>query len=191
MASLQEMSLAEERLGVSRNVLAIAAAMLSLQAYCHRDGIRIDYLNNNRTDAYLQHTVGLVFKILPLALDLRMVSGPEDLLQAVNRQLVDGLAHSICDYGSLDNVALAEALEVNYIADLGSASHLNELNPTELELEISTSTTATGGRAVIYLIEEEGQVNIDIEYQKKAYAEGSMKKFLNLYVEKFRQLVKG
>ena len=58
---------------------------------------------------------------------------------------------------------------------LGCASHLNDLNPTELELEVSTGTTAAGGRAVIYLIEEDGQVNILIEYQKKAYAEGSMK----------------
>ena len=58
---------------------------------------------------------------------------------------------------------------------LGRASHLNDLNPTELELEVSTGTTAAGGRAVIYLIEEDGQVNILIEYQKKAYAEGSMK----------------
>ena len=191
LVSLREMSLAEDRLGVSRNVLAIAAAMLSLQEYCHRDDIRVDSLNNNRTDAYLQHTVGLVFKMLPLALDLRLVSGPEDLLSAIHRQLVEGLAHSICDYSSLDNVAFADALLVNYVANLGDASHLSDLNPTELELEISTSTVATGGRAVIYLNEEEGQVNIDIEYQKRAYAEGSMKKFLNLYVEKFRQLVKG
>lgn len=74
---------------------------------------------------------------------------------------------------------------------LGRASHLNDLNPTELELEVSSGAIATGSHVAIYLTEENGQVNIDIEYQKRAYAEGSMKKFLNLYVEKFRQLVKG
>ena len=43
----------------------------------------------------------------------------------------------------------------------------------------------------LYLTEEDGQVNLDIDYQKNAYAEGSMKKFMNIYVEKLRQLVQG
>ena len=189
MVSLREMSCAEERLGVSRNILAIAAAMLALREYCQRDEIRIDYINNNRTDAYLQHTVGLVFKIFPVAVDLRDFPALEDFLREVNRQLVEGFAHSICDYGTLDNVALEDALDVNYITNVGDASDLGILNPRELELEASYE--ATECRVELYLTEEDGQVNLAIEYQKNAYAEGSMKKFLNLYVEKFRQLVKG
>ena len=110
-------------------------------------------------------------------------------MQEVNRQLVEGFAHSICDYGSFDKDALEDALDVNYIADLGDASNWKELNPKEMD--IGNAYEATECRVEIYLTEEEGQVNIDIEYQKNAYAEGSMKKFMNLYVEKFRQLVKG
>jgi bacitracin synthase 3 len=142
-----------------------------------------------RTDAYLQHTVGLVFKIFPVAVDLRDFPALEDFLREVNRQLVEGFAHSICDYGTLDNVALEDALDVNYITNVGDASDLGILNPRELELEASYE--ATECRVELYLTEEDGQVNLAIEYQKNAYAEGSMKKFLNLYVEKFRQLVKG
>ena len=63
------------------------------------------------------------------------------------------------------------------------------LNPRALELEASYE--ATECRVELYLTEEDGQVNLDIDYQKNAYAEGSMKKFMNLYVEKFRQLVQG
>ncbi|MBR0284074.1 MAG: AMP-binding protein, partial [Selenomonadaceae bacterium] len=189
MVSLPEMSRAEKRWGVSRNILAIAAAMLALREYCQRDEIRIDYINNNRTDAYLQHTVGLVFKIFPMAVDFRDFPAVEDFLREVNRQLVEGFAHSICDYGSFDKVALEDALDVNYITNVGDASDLGVLNPRELELEASYE--ATECRVELYLTEEDGQVNLDIDYQKNAYAEGSMKKFMNLYVEKFRQLVQG
>ena len=51
MVFLSEISRAEKRWGVSRNVLAIVAAMLALREYCQRDEIRIDYTNNNRLDA--------------------------------------------------------------------------------------------------------------------------------------------
>lgn len=187
MVSLQDMSCAEGRWGVSRNVLAIAVAMLAMREYCQRNEIRIDYINNNRSDAYLQHTVGLVFKILPIAVDFHDFPATEDFLREVNRQLVEGFAHSICDYGSFDKNALEDALAVNYVAELGDASDFSELNPRELE--IGNAYEATECRVELYLTEEEGQVNIYIQYQKRAYAEGSMKKFLDIYVKKFRQLV--
>lgn len=187
VVSLQDMSLMEKRLGVSRNVLAIAVAMLALQEYCHQDEIRVDYLNNNRTDLYLQHTVGLVFKMLPLAIDLRHFPAREDFLREVNRQLVEGFAHSICDYSALDNVALQDAFVVNYVANMGDASALEGLNFQEMEL--GDCRQETNSRAIIYLMEDEEQVNIVIEYQKHAYGEGSMKKFLELYVKEFRELL--
>lgn len=189
VVSLQEMSLMEKRFGVSRNVLAIAVAMLALQEYCHRDEIHIDSLNHNRTDVYLQHTVGLVFKILPLAINLLHFPGLEDLLREVKRQLVEGFAHSICDYSSLVNVPFQDALVVNYVANMGDASALGGLNFQELEP--GNYSQATESHVEIYLMEDEEQVNISIEYQKQAYGEGSMKRFLDIYVEKFRQLVKG
>ena len=187
LISVQEMCRVEDRLGFSRNVLAIASAILALQEYCHRDEIRVDCLNNNRTDAYLQHSVGLIFKILPLAMDLREFSSMKLLLEEVNRQVVDGLAHSICDYSSADNVALTDALLINYIPDQGHDSDKSGIKP--MELSTKDLHDATGSHVAMYIMEEDEQVNICIEYQRKAYAEGSMKKFLDLYVEKFRQLI--
>ena len=162
LVSLQEISRAEERLRVSRNVIAIAAALLALQEYCHRDEIRIDYLNSNRTDTYLQHTVGLIFKIFPLAVDLSEFASTELLLQEVNRQVVEGLAHSICDYSSVGNIALDDALVVNYVADIGNVSGMQGI--TQMDLDMESSYEATGSHVEIYLIEEDGQVNISIEY---------------------------
>ena len=70
---------------------------------------------------------------------------------------------------------------------MGDTSALEGLNFQELEP--GNYSQATASHVAIYLMEDAEQVNISIEYQKQAYAEGSMKKFLELYVAKFRELL--
>ena len=67
--SVADVENAERRLGVSRNFISIAAAILALKDYCRENAIRINFLSNNRTELYLRDTIGLVFKIFPIALE--------------------------------------------------------------------------------------------------------------------------
>ncbi|SFW51679.1 non-ribosomal peptide synthetase [Selenomonas ruminantium] len=189
VVTVQQVDAAEKRRGYSRTVLAITAAMLALQEYCHKDEINVDYLNSNRTEKYLQNTVGLVFKMLPLAVDLQQYSSLEVLLQEVNRQVIESFANSICDYSAKENIAEEDAIVVNYVAQLGDASNMEGFEPTEVPL--AGVDESMMGHADLYLQEKNGKVNIHIEYLAHAYAEGSIRKFLDIYIKHFKQLVNG
>lgn len=65
------------------------------------------------------------------------------------------------------------ALAINYIPDNGDNSNMRGITPMDIHTE--NSYNATGSHVEVYLMEEDGKVNILIEYQRKAYAEGSMK----------------
>lgn len=187
--TVRQIEAAEKRWGFSRTVFAITAAMLALQEYCHRDEINVDYLNSNRTEKYLQNTVGLVFKLLPLAVDLQQYPSIERLMQEVNRQVIESFANSICDYSAKENIAEEDAIVVNYVAQLGDASNMEGFEATELPLEGVDDSMA--GHADLYLQEKNGEVNIFIEYLTHAYAEGSIRKFLDIYIKHLKQLVNG
>jgi bacitracin synthase 3 len=169
--------------------LAITAAMLALQEYCQKDEINVDYLNSNRTEKYLQNTVGLVFKMLPLAVDLQQYPSLDSLLREVNRQVIESFANSICDYSAEENIAEEDAIVVNYVAQLGDASNMEGFEPTEVPL--AGVDESMMGHADLYLQEKNGKVNIHIEYLAHAYAEGSIRKFLDIYIKHFKQLVNG
>ncbi|MBR6012373.1 MAG: amino acid adenylation domain-containing protein [Selenomonadaceae bacterium] len=186
--SIEKLAETEKRLGFSRNVISITAAILALRDYCQETSIRVDFLNNNRTEKYLRNAVGLIFKILPVALELENYSTLEQLLREVSRQVTESFANSVCDYSSEDNVALRDALLINYISDMGNtAAKLKSFEPEEIPL-ISDKRAATG-HVDIYLMEDDGNLQIVIEYQRNAYAEESMRKFLDIFVKHFKMIV--
>ena len=186
--SVESMSNAEKRLGFSRNVLSIAAVILAMRDYCHKSFIRVDFINSNRIEEYIQDTVGLIYKVLPVAVNLDDFPSNERLLQEISRQVTESFANSICEnYGSEDNIALRDALSVNYVADLGDASLLEGFEPTEIPL--TSENPAASGHVDIYLMENDGAVDIAVEYQRKAYADGSMKRFLELLVGYLKHFV--
>ena len=59
-----------------------------------------------------------------------------------------------------------------------------------IDVDTDSSFEGTGARTDISLMDEDDQVNISIEYQRRAYAEGSMRKFMVIYVKQFRKLVR-
>lgn len=181
------MAEAEQQLGASRTVLAIAAALLALQEYCGKSHVTVDYMNNNRMEPYLANTVGLVYRMLPVAVDLESFSTAERLLQEVERQVVAGLSNIAHNYGADQSSPLVDdAMMVNYTADLGDASRVEGL-PME-ELSLTSERSGATGNVDMYLSEADGGINIDIEYQKRAYADGSMRKFLDIYIKHLKAL---
>lgn len=156
-----------------------------MRDYCQKSFIRVNFINSNRIEEYIQDTVGLIFKILPVAVNLDDFPSNERLLQEISRQVTESYANSICE--DYDNIALRDALLVNYVADLGDSSLLKGFEPTEIPL--TSENPAVGGHVDIYLMENDGYVNIAIEYQRKAYAEGSMKRFLERFVGYLKHFV--
>ena len=146
----------------------------------------MDFLNSNRTEQYYQDTVGLMFKYLPVAIELEDVSSIDKLLSEVNRQVAESFVHSICDYNPEGEVAMRDALAVNYVADMGDVSLLEGFMATEIPL--SSEKRAAGCHADVYLMESDGELEICVEYQKEAYKPGSLERFLDIFAGHLKAL---
>ena len=187
VTTVEKISEAEKKLGVSRNVIAITAAILALQEYYGKDYVRIEYLSNNRMEKYLSDTVGLVFKLLPITVNLNDFLTEQLLMSEISRQVAETIARSICDYGSEHDILMEYALLVNYIADSGDASAFDGLIPHEMPLKSQYEASST--HADVYLEENNGEVDIYIDHIKSCYAEGNMRKFSDMYVTHFKRIV--
>jgi bacitracin synthase 3 len=178
---------AETRLGVSGNVMCITASILALMQYSDRTDLHVNWLYSNRSDVRYQNTVGKLFKILPVAIHIEEYEKLNDLLSEVSRQVTEGIANSVCDYAELTEATLDDAVEINYLFSFYKtlSQETNGFRKAELDFEYS----AVGGRMGIYILDNYGEMEALAEYQAKAYEEGSVARFLQLFREHLRKIV--
>ena len=186
--TVEEMAQAERNTGCSRNVLSVAAVMKALREYCLKEEIRIDVVHHNRLEKEYLDTVGPLYRILPVAVDLSEYPDDRDLLMEVNRQVIDGAAKSPGDPAAGDAVSCKDALQINYVSDLETA-------PDEEGFEMVGLQMAEGQEreieehVYILIFEEEDHIFVQLEYLKCAYREESMQRFLDMFAENLKRLV--
>jgi bacitracin synthase 3 len=185
--TLQDMAKAGARHGASGNVLCITAAILALQEYCHRHRILVKWLNSNRGEGYYDNTIGLLFRILPVAVHTERFKDLGALIAEVNRQVAEGFANSSCNYMEDTEQALEDSLEVNYLVGMGEDNPLAALGGEALSPDYHYD--AVGERVGVYIERWENTLGVTIEYQKKAYADGSMARFLEMFKKYLRYIV--
>ena len=178
---------AEARLGVSGNVMCITASILALTQYCDNSDIHVNWLYNNRSDARYQNTVGKLFKILPVAVHTGEYAKLSELLAEVNRQVSEGIANSICNYAELTEATLKDALEINYLFSFNDtlSQETTGFSKSEFDFEYN----AVGGRMGIYIVNNNGEMEALADYQAKAYEEGSVARFLQMFRDHLRKIV--
>ena len=182
-----DMTAAEGRLGASANVLCVTACALAMQEYSCRPDILINWINENRTRERYRNTVGLLFKILPVAVHMDEYPSTKALVAEVKRQTEKGFVHSSCDYMEMVEEALQDSLEINYLPALRMDG---ERKPMDYwEVEVPDRSTATGGRAGLYIYEQDGSLIAVCAYQKRLYAPGSMERFLGIFKKHLHAVV--
>ena len=80
-------------------------------------------------------------------------------------------------------------MEINYLAGLGEDDQLVSLGTVSEEVPYDSENTSTGERVGVYILENDGNIYTEIGYQKKAYADGSMARFLALFRKYLRFIV--
>jgi len=183
----EHISAAEARLGVSGNVMCITASILALTRYCDNSDIHVNWDYSNRSDTLYQNTVGRLFKILPVAVHTGKYAKLSELLAEVNRQVSEGIANSICNYAELTEATLSDAMEVNYLFDVDDkfSSETTGFRTVDAEFEYS----ALGEHMAIYIFEHDGEMAASADYQAKAYEEGSVARFLQMFRDHLRKIV--
>ena len=185
--SVKSMEEAEERLGVSRNIIAISATMLALHEYCGKDFIKVRYVSSNRTEEYLYDTVGSILQMFPVAINVNDYPSTDRFLNEVNRQVAENLWHGYYSFGPEYITRFDGSVMVNYISDIGDASVLKGFNPTPIPLSTEYATTVRG--CMMYIAEVNGEVNLNFTYERNTFEDSSIDRFLDVYVKMLKRIV--
>jgi hypothetical protein len=84
---------------------------------------------------------------------------------------------------------LDDDMEINYLIGIDDEDPLAPLGGQDEELDVKDEYVATGERVGVYIDERDGKIVTEIAYQKKAYAEESMPRFLSVFKKYLRYLV--
>ena len=187
--TLKQMKEAQARLKASGNVICLAAGALALQEYCKKEDVLLNWINDNRSRAGNETTVGLLFKILPVALHMDEYSGEKSLVEEIRRQTEAGFVHSICDYQEITELALEDSIEINYLPGLADAEEQTDETGILEEVELTEAHNAAGGRVGMYIGDMDGVLVVSCSYQKRIYAPGSMRRFLELFRKHLHAIV--
>ena len=189
--TIKDMTSAEARLEASGNVLCITAGILALQEYCRRSDILVTWIDSNRTDVRFEGTMGLLFRNLPVAVHTEEFQSLGALIAEIKDQVAGGFANSICNYMETlpSEKTLDDDMEINYLIGLGEEDPLEAVGAVWEEVPFDSENTYAGERVGVYIDEHDGNIFTEIAYQKKAYAEGSMAKFLAMFKKYLRYIV--
>ena len=80
-------------------------------------------------------------------------------------------------------------MEINYLIGLGEEDPLEAVGAVWEEVPFDSENTYAGERVGVYIDEHDGNIFTEIAYQKKAYADGSMAKFLAMFKKYLRYIV--
>ena len=187
--TLKQMEEAQARLKASGNVICLAAGALALREYSKKEDVLLNWINDNRSRAGNETTVGLLFKILPVALHMDEYSDKKTLVEEIRRQTDAGFAHSICDYQEIMEKALEDSIEINYLPGLADGEEQTEETGILEEVELAKVHNAAGGRVGMYIGDLDGVLAVSCSYQKRIYAPGSMRRFLELFRKHLHAIV--
>ena len=88
----------ETKSGFSKNALFLLASLLAQRECNHADHPYLNWVFHNRTDEVTNRAMGIVYRHLPVGLDITGEMRIEELLTEIKKQSNDGIRYSICDW---------------------------------------------------------------------------------------------
>ena len=181
-AKVSDIKAAEKHLKISRNAITTSAAMIALADITGEKNIYMQWLYDNRTDLNLGNAFGNLIKSMPVATKLKAEYSLKEILQEVNRQISDGIANSAYDFNMAINSNIkTQALEVNYLQDIGQAVSDNDASLVVTIVPLADSERLAGSRMELYISESDNQIQLSINYLASMYNESTIKKYSELF----------
>ena len=182
---------AEEHWGVTHSVMAIASALIALSRFTGEPRVMVNWIFNNRLSPEAESAVGMLIRNLPAAADMTEIHSLKELLDSVQDQVAEGIAHNSYDfmterYGAYQN----DCMEVNLQLGI-NADELDALNPQMIPLVDAFS--AAGARLELELLENEygdGGFDSEMEYAEGLFDPEQMKAFHELYVDLLERMIR-
>lgn len=139
-----QMKAVERHYRISRNEFFIAVAALSISIYNEKNDIKLSWIYNGRENMLAMHSVGLLFRDLPVGVRFRDDMTLRDLFADIHDQVQKGIEHSCYPYVDIHNQAGGkEAAYLLYQQDIRDMGGLEGMNIETIDIRQNQAASQT------------------------------------------------
>ena len=172
---------AERSFMISRNEFFIAAAALAIAVYNNAPDVKLSWIYNGREDLRMMHTVGLLFRDLPVGLRFRTDMTLRDVFASVRDQVREGIQHCCYPYVDLHNqVANGESAYLLYQQDIRDLDGPDGFNAETVDVRQNQAASQT--ILDLEILDGADGLQLMIDYAASRYDESSIEAFRNLFI---------
>ena len=173
-----QMAAMERQYRISRNEFFITVALLAIAFYNKKNNIKISWIYNGREDLEMMSSVGLLFRDLPVGVQLKDKDTIRDIFADVHNQVQGGIEHSCYAYVDKHNqVGNEEAAYLLYQQDI------RDMDAMGIEtIDIRQNQAASQTILDMEILDGKEGLILMIDYAASRYNQESMERFRDLFV---------
>ena len=179
----------ENRYRISRNEFFITIGLLAIAIYNGKNDVKISWIYNGREEMELMHTVGLLFRDLPVGVHLNEKMTLRDLFADVHEQVQKGIEH--CCYPYVDitcDIGDGEAAYVLYQQDIRDTGGLEDYNVETIDVRQNQAASQT--ILDMEILDGEDGLMLMIDFAASRYEDSSMELFRDYFVRLVQTIAK-
>jgi len=185
----KQLEIAEKKISVSRNVFAIASAILTLSELSDKKQICFNWTYDNRKEAKYSESIGCFIKTLPIFADLEKLDVKEKLIKEINDQISRGIYYS--EY--LEAIFGNDSDFDSYSAEIIYQKHVFDIFPhlrkTEIEVEEIELSLPSAFVLELEMIEKDGKLFNLIGYAENLFTKEQIEHFSKVFNKHLHSLV--
>ena len=183
-----QMKAMERRYRISRNEFFISVAILAISIYNRQNDIKICWIYNGREDANAMHSVGLLFRELPVAVRLKDDMTIRELFADVHEQVQKGIEHSCYPYVDINSqIGEDDAAYLLYQQDIRDMGGLEDMNVEAIDVRQNQAASQT--ILDMEILDGEDGLTLMIDYTSSLYNDESMESYKDTFVKVAQSLV--
>ena len=183
-----QMKAMERRYRISRNEFFISVAILAISIYNRQNDIKICWIYNGREDANAMHSVGLLFRELPVAVRLKDDMTIRELFADVHEQVQKGIEHSCYPYVDINSqIGEDDAAYLLYQQDIRDMGGLEDMNVEAIDIRQNQAASQT--ILDMEILDGEDGLTLMIDYTSSLYNDESMESYKDTFVKVAQSLV--
>ena len=183
-----QMKAMERRYRISRNEFFISVAILAISIYNRQNDIKICWIYNGREDANAMHSVGLLFRELPVAVRLKDDMTIRELFADVHEQVQKGIEHSCYPYVDINSqIGEDDAAYLLYQQDIRDMGGLEDMNVEAIDIRQNQAASQT--ILDMEILDGADGLILMIDYTASLYDDESMNVFKDTYLRVAQGLV--
>ena len=178
-----------EKEHMTLNSLAIAACLLTIHEYEHKDDIMVSWLFHGRDQTAYQNCVAPLIRELPAAVSFDQVSSMKDLINEVREQTEEGINNADDPY-----ILRTTSVDLNdtfRIRNQGVMRNIRGIDGIPSEKVDLVHESAVAGRMNLQLLEDpSGELSLCLTYGDQWYLRETVEKVMQLIRENIIMIVR-